>query len=529
MARNLIYMGQWSFDAYLNDTPKWQSRILDIRNRFRSALASTSWTVSDIMTWPGLSGVTGAAFMIRHLSASVPTGREWFLVFPGPNASVAYFDYTMGSNNGAIIDDYFIINNNGLDFGADADGAFGHHYNEDSRQGTDLFTCEFTATFTGTPTVSELMKMTSPTANETQATVIAFTDTGGGNCTIKLRLKRGAKVDVGDAFSQTPTAATISITGITYESLYDMGFDDWDTAQYATPLTASGGAGVFTDGETVNAAPSTASGVFRREADGNVYLVKNAGEDFAVSDVLTGASSGATRNVTAVLSPDFTDPVNGPQGCSSPYSAMADFMPLETRLKGIVRGYENLNIKEDAPHYYWILDDQTPFLACFSPLDIDPGYQLMSLQGEIIVPYLASDTRASGSLYWNVNTDANSVGTLNHFRLYAYTGDVSPGTVDFAWSMNRHEIFNLDNMKRESDGLYNWDLISLSKTDEYKGHFDPNVLRQGGPVAAQLALTLSGPNGPFIKFDRSGLWPWVQDEAPIFAPRWGSEPAASLY
>ncbi len=542
MARQHIYTGRWATNRYsaASNITKYNNRLLDIQARFVAAVDPTKCQISDWFRFTNAQGGSAGfdAFLIRFMSSSVLTGREVLAYFPRQGTAGAQEPF-MGVNwcNGAdgSIDDYWQQDNDALAFANVANASQALHYNEstkDNATSTILNSMTITATASGgTPVAGgSVYKRTGAQISEGQ--FVLGIVSGGPTYTITLQMKRGRKPRVAETFSNG--TITLTIASITHDEIYDFAFDNWDTGKYALPITASGGAGTFTEGETVTATGG-GTGYFRRETGGIVYLADQTG---TFTGTLTGGTSGATRTITALGNSNFTTPVANSFTLSRSPHLAADFVtffPLRARLPGVVI-YERSTAFSTSPcTLSYVIDDSKPFVALYHSDGKNPIMNSIICVGEIITPYLIADTKKSGTMYQVLTNSFAVGGTVLRSRINAYSGEVATPTPINNLSSVQTSIWTIDNAPRKSDDLFNWDNVSLYNSTEQKGFLDNAVFRIAGAAGDHIGLTPTGPDGPFVKMGTTMLWPWVTSEPLVSTPRWGStytltnEPGDDLY
>ncbi len=561
MSRYEVYTGRYNMDRFSAASipagaaarlSKYQGRLVHWRDRFRAALPSTEFNISDLLHWNTINtaGYRGDAFLIEHLVAGVPSGKQWAYFFSGPdttNGAATYATvFNMFGGVAATIDDFFVGNDNTVGFNTQV-GIVSNHYNNDARDDLgNIKTIVMLVNFSGAnvPTANQIVYSAD---FEKQLKVISYNAINATSGTARLQMKRGPKPIVTNAFIQLTPSVTFTAATCLNDSLYDFGFDDWSTLTYALPLSTSGGANAFVAGSAVDQVAGTGNGmlvvgptgtgVFRRDS-GNKLFLTNVTGSFVAGDTVTAGT--VTRTISAVGSRDF-GPGNIVGGDTNyPFNIVirnpavatsftfttgtSGFMPKETRLLGICN-FTGITNSTDSPNVFThVLDNTKPFMQLSYSNGKTPVLSRNLIQGEILTPYLAGDTRKSCNLSITMNHDNDEVGTSITEKIIAYSGDDSPGAVVSNWVLNGHEIFNFDNTPSESSGLFAWDLINVTNSVEFKGYVDNEIMRVAGAVDDHLGLLLSGPGGPFIKYHRIYVFPWVTSKPPIFGPKWAEEP-----
>jgi len=89
--------------------------------------------------------------------------------------------------------------------------------------------------------------------------------------------------------------------------------------------------------------------------------------------------------------------------------------------------------------------------------------------------------------------------------------------------MNWGSSFTLENSPR-ADGSYPWAKVGVYNDQYFKGYLNPNLIRKQGPDWAYYMTQFDGPNGPFIKWHRSLVFPWFDGE-----PVWPFGPDSSSF
>jgi hypothetical protein len=141
MARSFVDIGIW--DPYLRYQTKVRAdaEVTRIRDAFRAALdpdsLQTTWQVSDIFKWPGLSTIEGYAFVVALMDGGAPSaklGPEWIFFWSGSQGSFfpAEFDQVTSAQRGTFFQDV----RGGVSFGDD--GQFAMHYAPSGGYGTGL-------------------------------------------------------------------------------------------------------------------------------------------------------------------------------------------------------------------------------------------------------------------------------------------------------------------------------------------------------------------------------------------------------
>lgn len=137
---------------------------------------------------------------------------------------------------------------------------------------------------------------------------------------------------------------------------------------------------------------------------------------------------------------------------------------------------------------------------------------IITMSGDIITPEDPADTEYSASVVWWLRHDADESGASDSF--YYARGHLADGSIA-TLTLHTSTFFTRENSPRASDGLRPWEPIGVSASAQWKGWGNTNLWRVMGVYNREGLRTFSGPQGPFIKYHQSVVFPWVPLEAPF--------------
>jgi len=149
----------------------------------------------------------------------------------------------------------------------------------------------------------------------------------------------------------------------------------------------------------------------------------------------------------------------------------------------------------------YVFDDLKPFCAAYNTNGEDYEIRMTVVAGEIIVPYRATDTFASGTMAVRYDPGNNPVADSH----YVYTDGGVSILVEDRFDTN----FSRTNVPF-GDGRYPWDVVLLNSATYYKGFIDSDVVRVMGASDRQAYVQFDG--GQFIKLHDQLCFPYAPNQ-----------------
>jgi len=202
---------------------------------------------------------------------------------------------------------------------------------------------------------------------------------------------------------------------------------------------------------------------------------------------------------------DLSAPTN------SPWTNLADFMPGTSHPRGL--GFLGFN----SPLNFWstVWDDEKPFMALYYTRGRESYIGAANIFGNVVIPYLASDTFTTGNLYFSLSNNSSTAGSISSATVTMYNDAGTRVAVSSA-PIYFHDKYTPSN-SRTADGDYVWDLPIIIGSAGMKGYVDPDVMKVIGEYNGDY-LKIFETNGVYyLKIQQAMAFPYTGN-TPIFPP-----------
>jgi len=202
---------------------------------------------------------------------------------------------------------------------------------------------------------------------------------------------------------------------------------------------------------------------------------------------------------------DLSAPAN------NPYTNLDDFMPGTSHPVGL----SFLSFSLDINYWSTVWDDEKPFMALYYTRGQESYIGGANIWGNVIIPYLASDTYTIGGLYFALSNSQSLGGSIvsNTVAMYTSTGARVVVTSNPIYAHSKYTATN----SKTADGDYLWDLPIIIGSAGMKGYVDPDVMKVIGEYNGDY-LKIFETNGVYyFKIQQAMAFPYVGN-TPIFPP-----------
>lgn len=186
----------------------------------------------------------------------------------------------------------------------------------------------------------------------------------------------------------------------------------------------------------------------------------------------------------------------------NPYSELPDFMPTQG-IKGMASSAAGSNFNHP---FVAIFDDELPFAAFYMQYALYNWLNQFWVMGEILSPYLDTDTSKSGSLIGHFS--GSSSDWVTPFGAVAVSAFTPSGVVE-TYGLEYHALYTVDNTPLPN-GEYAWDVVTVYNNTSVKGYLHSDVVRVMGRHNRDYMKLFDG--GNFVKCHTTLVFPYVPGE-----------------
>jgi hypothetical protein len=194
----------------------------------------------------------------------------------------------------------------------------------------------------------------------------------------------------------------------------------------------------------------------------------------------------------------------------NPNSNIDDFFPGTGRLKGVV--FESL--ANPVSEWALVVSHDEPFIATYTTPGGENSVGVLYLSGNLIIPYLASDTQTDAVFMWRIDNTSTNVGSFARNEHYCL--DPSGNRVSFTGGSLRFPDVFTENNRINADGEFLWDSATIITSDLFKGYLNSDIVRVVGESNGDgYKLFRTGDGLIFLKIMNELAVAFIED-VPIF-------------
>jgi len=458
--------------------------FIDLYDRIRVPLeaenSGQNWEVSRLFRWID-GGDRAFGFVIKHLDAGSPTGREWFLWWVGLDGTDSWADGYLLWFDQSTLGTYFREHNRVDDATPLARGGLGIHYHVG---GVDVAAIN-SIVFFGNAVDGETLTIDG----KTYTLQDSLTDVDGN---VQIGALPADTVDnIRAAINLDPGAGTAYAASMTvHPTVSATDVDLPPTLEVEAKTTGIGGSSIAVS-ETLTAARWTKE------------------------DSLYGGRSATTYDVGAGSN---LDPPNSEPHISA--TDAANFMPdpaLTPQARGAVLAMDGFPSQE-TNRMVMVYNHEVPFVGAYLADQDSTVPNSVVISGDIAMPRVSWDVYREVTISLRV-TAPDDLDTTFDGRPDDYYGI---HTLDPDGNQALLQLVPESNSTQEdqprTDGDFDRRSLVLVGSALDKGYADPEVVAMQGVRDWQRQVTFPSAHGRALKFHRSLVIPWV-DGAP--APFYG--------
>lgn len=467
------YMQTWGSGLLFRRTE--DDYFLDLYDRIRVPLEAENggdnWQVSRLFRW--IDGNDRAfGFVVKHLDAGSPTGKEWFLWWVGLDSTDGWADGYLLWFDQTTLGAYFREHSRVDDTTPLARGALGIHYHAGGLDAAAVNSIEFTGNAVDGETLTIDGK--TYTFQDTLTDVDGNVQIGAlpadtvDNVRAAINLDSGA----GTAYAASTTVhPTVSATDV-----------DLPPTLEVTAKAIGIGGNAITVSETLTAAR------------------------WLKTDTLYGGRSATTYDVGAGSNLD--PPASEPHLSATD---AANFMPdpaLTPQARGALLTMDGFP-QQESNRMLLVYNHEVPFIGSYLADQSSTVPNSIVLSGDLATPRVPWDVYRETTISFRVTApddlDTNFDGRLDDFY--------GIHTLDPDGNQALLQLFPESNATQEdqprSDGDYDRRTLVLVGSNLDKGYVDPEVIAMQGVLSWQRQMTFPSAHGRAMKFHRSLVIPWV--------------------
>jgi len=508
-----------------------QAHIEDQYNRIKSALeaenSGQNWEVGRLF-YMFEDGERFLGWVIKHLNAGSPTGREWLMLFPGNDTSLnlsnitSFMSWTAGASDTVHPANWYVPNivefavDQQVDDGGYTNGTVVMHYHSG---GLEAASARAVYELVGQPADGETVEIDG----KTYTFEAALTDVDGN-------------VQIGGDAEESRDNL---LAAINLDAETRVGADGPGSA-YAASMTLH----PTVEAEAYYYRTSGSTFQLRQYGEDDYLFVRAktggvAGNSISISTTVDNGSwggkttleAGAATNSYGVGSGADFDP---PEFIPREYDVTLFFPDFGAKPYPRGGGWQLPSSGRGANKMLCIWNHEVPFVGLYAGIRMASGISRIVLAGDIIEPRVSADPYPEGFFSWwadtvgwnsgqtlvdpGIDQEAKFVHHLTENGFQDHTENASTG----GFNMALHNEFDSRNQPR-ADGTWDLDPIKLYGAYEVKGYLRKDVVGQQGLYQGPQHMLFDARYGKAIQIDYRTVVPWV-DDAPVPFYGWPLDP-----